>query len=76
MKEDNKKKNGADFDPWRSLAIATGAGFSMLVSIGIGVWLGVMCDDYFDTRPYGLIFFSFLGAAAGLWSIIKQMLEK
>lgn len=76
MKHEDKKKNGADFNPWRSLAIATGAGFSMLISIGVGVWLGVLCDDYFHISPFGLVIFSFLGGVAGLWSIIRQMLEK
>lgn len=76
MTQNDEKQNGKDFNPWRSMAIAAGAGFSMLACIGIGVWLGVSCDGYFHTSPWGLVFFSFLGGACGLCSIIKQMLEK
>lgn len=72
--EDKKKKNG--FDPLHSIAVASGAGFSLLTCIGLGVWGGAKCDDYFGTYPYGLIFLSLLGAVTGLWSIIRQMLEK
>lgn len=75
-REDKGKKKQNGFDPWRSVAVASGAGFSLLTCMGIGVWSGIKCDEYFGTYPYGLIFLSLLGAVAGLWSVIRQMLEK
>lgn len=65
-----------DWNPLRSVAIASGAGMTILVSIGVGVWIGLKIDDYLGTYPWGLIVLSLLGAASGLWSVIKQILGK
>ncbi len=65
-----------DWNPLRSVAIASGAGITMLVSIGVGVWMGLKVDEYLGTNPWGLILLSILGAASGLWSVIKQILGK
>ena len=45
MDEKPKKKNKpvSDFDALHSIAVATGAGFTLLSSIGVGVWLGLKC---------------------------------
>lgn len=76
MNQAEKKKNDSDWNPLRSIAVASGAGFTMLTCIGLGVYAGLQCDDYFDSTPLGLIFFSILGGAAGLWSVIHQILGK
>ena len=78
MDEKPKKKNKpvSDFDALHSIAVATGAGFTLLSSIGVGVWLGLKCDEYLGTKPFGLIVLSIVGAASGLWSVVKQMLGK
>lgn len=76
---DKKKKEKVDTDDWnplRSVAIASGAGMTILVSIGVGVWMGLKVDEYLGTYPWGLIVLSILGAASGLWSVIKQILGK
>ena len=54
MDENPKKKNKpvSDFDALHSIAVATGAGFTLLSSIGVGVWLGLKCDEYFGTKPF------------------------
>lgn len=75
MKRESKEKKN-EFDALHSIAVASGAGFSILTCIGLGVWSGIKCDEYFGTYPYGLISLSLLGAVAGLWSVIRQMLEK
>ena len=72
--EQEKKKGG--FNPIRSIAVASGAGISLLTCIGLGVWGGLKCDEYLGTYPFGLIGLSLLGAVTGVWSIIRQMLEK
>ena len=52
MDEKPKKKNKpvSDFDALHSIAVATGAGFTLLSSIGVGVWRGLKCDEYFGTK--------------------------
>lgn len=74
---DNKgKKPADDWNPLRSIAIASGAGMTILVSVGIGLWIGLKVDEYMGTHPFGLILFSIVGAASGLYSVIKQILGK
>lgn len=70
------KKPAGNFNPWHSVAVASNAGLTILTCIGICIWLGLKFDNYFGTYPYGLIVFSILGAASGLWSVIRKMLEK
>ncbi len=74
--EKKGKQPADDWHPLRSVAIASGAGMTLLVSIGVGVWLGLSVDEWLGIDPWGLIFFSILGAVSGLWSVIKQILGK
>ncbi len=60
----------------QSAAVASGAGLTMLTCIGLCVYAGLRCDEYFGTSPWGLMAFSLLGAASGLWSVIRQILRK
>lgn len=48
----------------------------MLTCIGLGVYAGLQCDDYFGTSPWGLIFWSVIGGISGVYSVIKQMLGR
>ncbi len=70
------KSKKDDWNPLRSAAIASGAGLTLLVTIGLCVFLGLRFDAYFGTSPYGLIGFSILGGVTGIWSVIKQLLRK
>lgn len=72
--ENKKSKN--DFNPIHTVAAAGAAGLTLLIFIAIGFWLGELCDDYFATKPFGVMIGSVLGAVMGLLSLIKQMLEK
>lgn len=49
---------------------------TILVSVGLGLWMGVRADEYLGTDPWGMICLSILGAASGLYSVIKQILGK
>ena len=56
-----------------------GAGFGFRISTEIvatlivGVVIGVIVDNYFNTRPFGLIIFFILGALAGLLNVYRVM---
>ena len=56
-----------------------GAGFGFRISTEIvatlivGVGIGVIVDNYFNTRPFGLIIFFILGALAGLLNVYRVM---
>ena len=54
-----------------------GAGFGFKISTEIvaalivGVGIGLLVDNYFDTRPLGLIIFFILGAFAGFLNVYR-----
>ena len=75
-KKHQTRDKHSDFSPLRSAAVASGAGLTMLTCIGLCVYAGLRCDDYFGTSPWGLVIWSIIGAASGIWSVIKQILGK
>lgn len=74
MKKKDDGENG--LQAGRRLASAAGAGLSMLMTIAIGMYLGLKADGYWGTYPLCFAGFSLLGAAGGLWSVIKKMTGK
>lgn len=54
-----KDRKADDFDPLHSIAVASGAGLTILCSIGIGLWLGMKCDEYLGTHPLASSFSPF-----------------
>ncbi len=60
----------------RALATASSAGFTLFGCIMVGVFIGHSVDSFFYVSPWGLIFFSFLGAFTGFWSLFRQMIKK
>ena len=56
-----------------------GAGFGFRISTEIvaalivGVGIGIIVDNYFNTRPFGLIIFFILGSLAGILNVYRVM---
>ena len=56
-----------------------GAGFSFRISteivaaLVVGVGIGIIVDNYFNTQPFGLIIFFILGALAGFLNVYRVM---
>ena len=56
-----------------------GAGFGFKISteivaaIAVGVVIGMIVDNYFNTKPFGLIIFFILGALAGFLNVYRVM---
>ncbi len=44
--------------------------FSALV---VGCGMGLLIDNYFDSKPFGLIVFFFLGCGAGFMNVFRAM---
>ncbi len=57
----------------------SGAGFGFKISteiiaaLAIGVSIGLLVDNYFNTKPIGLIIFFILGALAGFLNVYRVM---
>ena len=56
-----------------------GAGFGFRISteivaaLVVGVVIGIIVDNYFNSQPFGLIIFFILGALAGFLNVYRVM---
>lgn len=46
-------------------------GAELLAALLVGLALGWVCDHFLGTRPWGLIAFFFIGAAAGVMNVYR-----
>ena len=61
----SKQGSGASF----GFKIST----EIVAALVVGVGIGLIVDNYFDTRPFGLIIFFILGAFAGFLNVYRVM---
>ena len=46
-------------------------GTDLVAAVGVGTIIGFILDSWFDTKPWLIIIFFFLGAAAGMLNVIR-----
>ena len=46
-------------------------GTELVASVAVGTIIGFILDNWFDTKPWLIIIFFFLGAAAGMLNVIR-----
>ena len=46
-------------------------GTALVASVAVGTIIGFILDTWFDTKPWLIIIFFFLGAAAGMLNVIR-----
>ena len=63
--KDKKKENGAGF----GFKIST----EIIAALVVGVGIGLIVDNYFNTKPIGLIIFFIFGALAGFLNVYRVM---
>ena len=61
----SKQGSGASF----GFKIST----EIVAALVVGVGIGLIVDNYFGTRPFGLIIFFILGAFAGFLNVYRVM---
>ena len=65
LRTNSSKKKAAGF----SFRIST----EIVAALFVGVGIGVIVDNYFNTQPFGLIIFFILGALAGFLNVYRVM---
>jgi ATP synthase protein I len=67
------KSAGRDFSRWPSsgLGIALRIGIELLAALVVGVGIGLLLDSWLGTKPWFLVVFFFLGAAAGILNVYR-----
>ena len=63
--EDNKDKRGS------FMGSAFKLGTELVAAVAVGTIIGFILDTLFDTKPWLIIIFFFLGAAAGILNVIR-----
>ena len=63
--EDDKEKRGS------FMGNAFKLGTELVAAVAVGTIIGFILDTLFDTKPWLIIIFFFLGAAAGILNVIR-----
>jgi ATP synthase protein I len=64
LQNDNEKKGSF-------MGNAFKLGTELVASVAVGTIIGFILDNWFDTKPWLIIIFFFLGAAAGMLNVIR-----
>ena len=62
---DNSEKNGS------FMGFAFKLGTELVAAVAVGTIIGFILDSWFDTKPWLIIVFFFLGSAAGMLNVIR-----
>ena len=46
-------------------------GTELVAAVAVGTIIGFILDSWFDTKPWLMIIFFFLGAAAGMLNVVR-----
>ena len=64
LSNDNEKRGS-------SMGNAFKLGTELVAAVAVGTIIGFILDSWFDTKPWLIIIFFFLGAAAGMLNVIR-----
>ena len=67
----NSSKNLDNAGNSSSMGSAFKLSTDLVAHVAVGTIIGFILDNWFDTKPWLIIIFFFLGAAAGLMNVIK-----
>ena len=70
----SKLKNNSESDEEKRgsfIGFAFKLGTELVASVAVGTIIGFILDTWFDTKPWLIIIFFFLGAAAGMLNVIR-----
>ena len=67
-----KKKVQSDIEKKSSfMGSAFKLGTELVAAVAVGTIIGFILDSWFDTKPWLIIIFFFLGTAAGILNVIR-----
>ena len=70
-KEVDQKSNNNDNNKGLFMGSAFRLGTELVAAVVVGTIIGFILDSWFDTKPWLMIIFFFLGTAAGILNVIR-----
>ena len=67
----SKKNLYKNKNPSSSIGTAFKMSTELVSAVAVGTIIGFILDSWFDTKPWLIIIFFFLGAAAGMLNVIR-----
>tara|TARA_Y100000590_G_scaffold427477_1_gene537681 strand:+ start:589 stop:864 length:276 start_codon:yes stop_codon:yes gene_type:complete len=55
-----------------NLGIAFKLSTELVAAVAVGTIIGFILDDWFDTKPWLILIFFFVGVAAGILNVVKS----
>ena len=75
----SKYSSSKKADPKSGIGIAFKMSTELVSAVAVGTIIGFILDNWFDTKPWFIIIFFFIGVIAGILNVIrvaKSMQEK
>jgi ATP synthase protein I len=70
-RRERQKGSGRSASPQGPLGLAFRIAVELVAALGVGIAIGWGIDRVLGTRPWGLIVFFFIGAAAGMLNVFR-----
>ena len=70
-KKINKNKNNQNNQKTSNFGEAFKLSTELVAAVAVGTIIGFILDGWFDTKPWLIIIFFFLGTAAGILNVIR-----
>ena len=71
-KDDKINTNNQRVDP-KNYSLALNISIELITGIGLGVFFGLIIDNYLQTKPLMLIIFFILGTVIGFYNMYKTL---
>ena len=72
IKKKNKEKIESEkYNRGKSYSMAINVSLELITGIGLGVFIGLITDNYLQTKPIMFIIFFIVGTAVGFYNMFK-----
>ena len=73
VKQSKIQNNQCNKKPAVNYSIAINISIELITGIGLGVFLGLIIDNYLQTKPLMLIIFIVLGTVVGFYNMYRML---
>jgi ATP synthase protein I len=70
--QDDRDERQRRIDTIRSIGALSTVGFSFVLAVILGAWIGWLLDGWLGTGPWLFLVFFFLGLAAGMVNVFRS----